>query len=72
MMSCARETVCEQRLYGRVIIGQQIKKNNAMCQSKLNEQKPKPCEMTVFIQYTKFDEKFNRNVNIILYAQNYF
>ena len=43
-----------------------------MCQSKLNEQKPKPCEMTVFIQYTKFDEKFNRNVNIILYAQNYF
>ena len=43
-----------------------------MCQSKLNEQKPKPCEMTVFIQYTKFDEKFNRNVNNILCAQNYF
>ena len=55
---CARATACEQRLYGPVIIGQQIKKNNAMCQNKLNEQKPKPCEMTLFIPYT-FDLMIN-------------
>ena len=38
-----------------------------MRQSKLNEQKLKPSEMTVFLQYKNFDEKFNRNVNILVY-----